>query len=144
MNRTESERKFVQSLAGVKSNYTKKINFAKSHGDRKAADRLRKECAAEIARRTAEFQEFSKKEVQREAGRKSWVTRRAREQAKEKLMDAVFETSRGETAAKTAETTGRARKTRRQSIRTSAIVPAGVVRHGISVSSVKKNSKGKK
>ena len=143
MNRTESERKFVQSLAGVKSNYTKKINFAKSHGDRKAVDRLRKECAAEVARRTSEFQEFSKKEVQREAGRKSWVTRRAREQAKKKLMDAVFETRYGETAGKTTED-DRVGKSRRKSIRTSAIAPSGIIRRGISVSSVKKNSRSKK
>lgn len=72
-------RQFTHSLAGIKASYTRKINRASSA---KEAKRLREECAAEIDRRTIEFEQCAKKEVQREAGRKSWVTRRANEQSR--------------------------------------------------------------
>lgn len=73
-----SEAKIRQKIAGYKSAWTKRIRAAKPSERKK----IYAKSVVELARVEKDIREFNKKQIQRLAGAKSWVTRRINEEAK--------------------------------------------------------------
>ena len=69
-----TEDKIKQKLAGYKSNYTKRINAARTAKERKELEAKRD---AYIGERETALREENRKQIQRRAGHLSWETRRA-------------------------------------------------------------------
>ena len=69
-----TEDKIKQKLAGYKSNYTKRVNAARTAKERKELEAKRD---AYIGERETALREENRKQIQRRAGHLSWETRRA-------------------------------------------------------------------